>query len=314
MTVTAPILDYMDALSERVRCRLLFLLDQGELTVSDLCDVLQLPQSTVSRHLKTLADRGWVDSRADGTRRPYHSTVSNLDPAAQQLWSLTRAEVEKSDVGRADRERLRTVVARNRSRSREFFDASGDRWDALRDELFGTWFHAQALLGFIPSTWRVVDLGCGTGTVTEMLAPAVHTVVGVDTSRAMLELANRRVQRFTNVDLRVGELESLPLDDDSVDAATLMLVLHHIDRPQGAIAEAARCLRPGGHLLVVDMVPHDREEYRREMGHVWMGFSEEQIVEHLEGAGFERFRWTILPPAPDAKGPNLFAVMARTKE
>ena len=178
MTTAAPILDYMDNLSEGVRCRLLLLLDREELTVSDLCDVLQLPQSTVSRHLKTLADSGWVDSRPDGTRRLYHSTIADLEPAAQRLWELTRSEVEGEEVGRADRARLHSVLSRNRSRSREFFDASGDRWDALRDDLFGNHFHLHALLALMPSNWHIADLGCGTGTMTEALAPHVGCGLG----------------------------------------------------------------------------------------------------------------------------------------
>ena len=98
MTATAPILDYMDALTEPVRCRLLLLVEQHELTVSDLCTVLQLPQSTVSRHLKTLAERGWVDSRPDGTRRLYHGTVSGMDETARQLWALTRSQLESLSI------------------------------------------------------------------------------------------------------------------------------------------------------------------------------------------------------------------------
>ena len=313
MTAT-PILDYMDALSEGVRCRLLLLLDREELTVSDLCDVLQLPQSTVSRHLKTLADGGWVDSRPDGTRRLYHGTVADLEPAAQRLWDLTRSEVEGREIARADRQRLTSVVSRNRSRSREFFDASGDRWDALRDELFGHRFHMHALLSFVPPDWHIADLGCGTGTVTEALAPYVGHVTGIDSSGPMLELAERRLQRFDNVDLRLGSLEDLPIDDASVDAATLMLVLHHVDRPREAIMAAAKCLRPGGRLLIVDMVPHDRELYRKEMGHAWLGFSETTMTDYLHDAGFDRPRFTELPPAPEAKGPNLFAMTADKKE
>jgi ArsR family transcriptional regulator len=130
----------------------------------------------------------------------------------------------------------------------------------------------------------------------------------------MLELAEQRLARFDNVDLRRGELEALPLDDASMDAATFMLVLHHIERPALAIAEASRCLRPGGRLLIVDMMPHDREEYRHEMGHVWLGFSEDRVTEYLDDAGFGSARFGVLPPALEAKGPNLFAMTADKKE
>lgn len=310
----STIFDHLTALTESARCRLLLLLEDHELTVSDLCTVLQLPQSTVSRHLKILLDRGWVDSRRDGTRRLYHGTVDQLDDTARGLWQLTRGAVASSRSGLEDRARLESVLARQRSRSREFFDESSARWDALRDELFGQSFYLYALVGLVPSQWRVADLGCGTGTVAEALAPFVRHVIGVDASPAMLAHAEARLDRFDNVELRHGDLESLPVDTDDVDVATMILVLHHIAHPAAVIAETARCLKPGGRILIVDMLPHDRVNYRHEMGHVWLGFSEDAIDEYLKEAGFGNMRFAALTPVPEAKGPNLFAVSATLKE
>lgn len=311
---TEPIiLGHMAALAEGARCRLLSLLEDRELTVSDLCAVLQLPQSTVSRHLKSLLDRGWVEARADGTSRHYHSIVGEMDVSAQELWRLTRAEVDKTPERQQDRQRLQSILAQQRSRSREFFDESSDRWDEIRDESYGSHFYLFALVGLLPADWTVADLGCGTGNVAEALAPFARSVVGIDASSPMLEMARHRLERFDNVDLLPGELESLPLEDGSVDVATMMLVLHHLDHPEEAIHEAARCLRPGGRILIVDMMPHDRLEYRMERGHVWLGFSEQQINEYLAAAGFGAGRFQTLPPAPEAKGPNLFAVSANLR-
>lgn len=307
------IFDHMTTLADGLRCRLLLVLEAQELTVSDLCAVMQLAQSTVSRHLKTLLDRGWVHTRPDGTRRLYRSAVSELDEGAQQFWRLTRVEVENTSAGRDDQQRLQSVLARQRTRSQEFFDASGARWDELRDELFGSHFHLSALMGLVSSGWEVADLGCGTGTVAEALAPFVRRVVGVDASPGMLNLAEQRTQRFPNVELRHGELESLPIADGRADVATLILVLHHVEHPADAVAEAARCLRPGGRILIVDMLPHDRTAYQQEMGHLWLGFSEEEMNQLLEDAGFGPARFVVLPPAPEAKGPNLFAVTANKR-
>ncbi len=200
------LLSQMAVLAESVRCRALAILEDQELTVSDLCAVVQLPQSTVSRHLKALSDRGFVDSRPDGTRRLYHATVSELDAAAQNLWALTRTEIDKTPARRLDRERLRSVLARRRSRSQEFFDATSDRWDIIRDELYGSHFYLFALPGLLPGDWSVADLGCGTGTVAEALAPFVRRVIGVDASPPMLELAGQRLERFDNVELGLAEL------------------------------------------------------------------------------------------------------------
>ena len=119
------------------------------------------------------------------------------------------------------------------------------------------------------------------------LAPFVQRIVAVDGSAAMLQAARKRLHGIDNVDLRRGELEALPIDDGRLDAATLMLVLHHIAEPSKALSEVARVLKPGGRLIVVDMLPHDRENYRQQMGHVWLGFSEEHTARLLGDAGFE---------------------------
>ncbi len=304
-----PILEHLTTLSDSVRSRILVLLGQ-ELTVGDLCAVLQLPQSTVSRHLKFLADRNWVDSRPDGTHRLYHRTLDAPGHDARGLWDMVRAAVEESSAGAVDRERLASVLASRRSRSREFFDRSAGDWDTLRDELFGPHFHGLALLGLLPASWTVADLGCGTGAVAEALAPFVREVIGVDASPAMLQGAERRLARFENVTLHAGELEHVPLADGTADAVSLMLVLHHLDRPELAVREAARIARPGGKVLIVDMLTHDRVQYRREMGHTRLGFSQEEIETICHEAGLGGTRFQPLPPAPEAKGPNLFAFTA----
>ena len=122
----------------------------------------------------------------------------------------------------------------------------------------------------------------------------------------MLQAAKRRLQAFANVELRRGELEALPIDDARLDAATLMLVLHHVPDPARALAEVARVLKPGGRVIIADMLPHDRDNYRQQMGHVWLGFSDEQIGSLLRESGFERARVVALPADPKAKGPGLF--------
>ncbi len=311
MTGRAPaILDHLSALSDVTRSRVLLLVDRHELTVSELCAIMQLPQSTMSRHLKALADSGWIAARAEGTSRLYIMTAE-LDPSARRLWLLVREQVGSTPAASQDQRRLRTALAERRTKSQEFFASSAGQWDRLRDELFGDRFHLAAFAALAEASWVVGDLGCGTGQVSAVLAPFVSRVVAVDASAAMLQAAKKRLHGFDNVDLRRGDLEALPIDDARLDAATLMLVLHHVPEPGRAIAEVARVLKPGGRVLFVDMAPHDRDSYRQQMGHVWLGFSDDHVKRMLAEAGFQETRIIALAPDARAKGPGLFVGTAR---
>lgn len=301
------ILDHMSALSDPTRCRMLLLLERHELTVSELCAVLQMPQSSVSRHLKTLADDDWVTSRRDGTSRFYSMPVDELDAGARRLWPLIREQVAGTPAAGQDERRLRGVLARRRAKSEEFFAAAAGGWDRLRQELFGDTFYLWGVLALLDPSLVVGDLGCGTGQLTETIAPYVRKVVAVDGSTEMLDAARQRLEGARNVELRQGDLEGLPLDNGELDAAMLSLVLHYSPAPARALAEVSRVVRPGGRVLVVDMLPHDRQEYQQQMGHVWLGFSDRQISRLLTGAGFGDVRVRALPADPDAMGPALFA-------
>src|SRR5512140_2140676 len=166
----AAILDHLASLADTTRSRLLLLLDRHELTVSELCGILQLPQSTVSRHLKALADSGWVAARAEGTSHLYTMT-RELDPSARRLWLLVREQVGSSPAAAQDQRRLQAALAERRTKSQEFFSSSAGQWDRVRDDLFGDRFHLAALAALADATWTVGDLGCGTGQVSAALAP-----------------------------------------------------------------------------------------------------------------------------------------------
>ena len=313
MAVAKPpaILDHLSALADTTRSRILLLLDRHELTVTELCGVMQLPQSTVSRHLKALADSGWISARAEGTSNVYAMTRDELDPSARRLWALVREQVGPTPGAVNDQRRVQTILAERRTKSQEFFSSSAGQWDRLRDELFGERFHFAALPAFADAEWTVGDLGCGTGQMTAALAPFVGHVIAVDTSSAMLQAAKKRLQGFDNVELRRGDLEALPIDDARLDAAALALVLHHLPEPGRALAEVRRVLKPRGRLLIVDMLPHDRESYRQQMGHAWLGFSEEHVRRILDESGFGDARIVPLSPDPKSKGPGLFVATAK---
>jgi ArsR family transcriptional regulator len=310
MIQARPIFDRLTALADPTRSRLLLLLDRHELTVGELCSALQLPQSTVSRHLKTLADEDWVVARAEGTSRRYTMPGSALDPGARRLWHLVRDQVSTTPSARHDLTRAERILHERRTTSQSFFSTRAGQWDKLRNELYGASADLTPLAALLEPTWTVGDLGCGTGQTTAALAPFVGNVTAVDESSAMLAAARKRLVGRDNVELRSGRLEDLPIDEVALDAAVLSLVLHFVVDPARVIAEAARVLKPGGRLLLVDMLPHEREEYRTAMGHLWLGFSEQQLKGWLEDAGFEQTRIVPLSPDPQAKGPGLFAARA----
>jgi ubiquinone/menaquinone biosynthesis C-methylase UbiE/DNA-binding transcriptional ArsR family regulator len=307
MNGRAPaILDHLTALSDATRSRLLLLLDRHELTVSELCNVVQLPQSTISRHLKALVDSGWIAARAEGTSHLYTMTREALDPPARRLWLLVREQVGPTPAAAQDQRRLQMTLSERRTKSQEFFSSSAGQWDRMRDELFGDRVHLAAMGALADGDDVVGDLGCGTGQVSAALAPFVTRVIAVDTSAAMLQAAKKRLAGLDNIDLRRGELEALPIDDQRLDVAVLMLVLHHTPEPEKALSEASRVLRPGGRVIVGDMLPHDRESYRQQMGHVWLGFSDEHMSRMLTEAGFGKIRIVGLAPDARVKGPGLF--------
>jgi ArsR family transcriptional regulator len=311
MVAAAPLLDALSALADATRCRLLAVVESHELTVSELCTVLQLPQSSVSRQLKVLADAGWLAVRREGTSRFY--TLELSDESRAQLWTLTRHQVADRPSAAQDARRLERVLKLRTATSQRFFASSAGRWDVVRDELFGRDFLPTALLGLLDDTWVVGDLGCGTGAASMALARHVGRVVGVDGSEEMLAAARGRAAGVRNVEWRMGTLEALPLEDATLDAAVMLLVLHHVPSPVAALAEARRVLKPGGRLVIVDMITHHHEEYRQQMGHLWLGFGDDQVRKFLQQAGFARSTMTHLPEDPDAKGPGLFVAVGRTK-
>ena len=302
------VFDRMSALGDLARTRVLVLLEQGDFTVSELVQVFRLPQSTVSRHLKVLADDGWVTSRSSGTSRHYRM-ATDLDAAARELWELVRPDVVAAGLTEEDAERARAVLAGRRERSKEFA-SSAHRWDFLRDELFGDGSELVPLFGLLDPRWSVADLGAGTGHFSVRVAPFVQRVIAVDGSEEMLEAAGHRVDGVPNVELRRGELESLPVADGEVDLAVLLLALHYIVEPVAVLKEAWRTLAPGGRLVIVDMRLHSRGDFLEDMGHIWPGFDEATLTGWSREAGFSDLTYQPIPARADASGPLLFVASA----
>jgi len=305
------VLDRLSALADPTRSRILLLLDRHELTVGELCSILQLPQSTVSRHLKLLADDNWLIARGEATSRFYKMVPSRLDDPARQLWEVVRSQVSASVGASQDARRAESVLAKRRDKAQIFFYNQSEVWDKMRADMIGARTDLLALLDLLDENWVVGDLGCGAGHISEALAPCVGRVIAVDESGPMLAAAQTRLKSHSNVELRTGTIESLPIEDATLDAAVLFLVAHFITDPTKVMREIRRVLKPGGRLLIVDLMSHDRIEYVVQLGHVWQGFDGDQVKKWLSSAGFTSCRYRALPDDPDAKGPTLFVASGR---
>lgn len=300
-----PVFGHLGTLGDATRCRLLAVLERREYSVSELCQALQLPQPTVSRHLRVLADDGWVAARSEGTRRPYRR-VEHLAPDQAGLWNVVREQLAADGCLDEDLERAEAVLAQRQDRARDFFSDSAERWDEIRADLYGIRADLLPLFGLLDPDWSVADLGAGTGILASAIAPFVARVAVVDRSPEMLAAAERRLSGIDTVTFHRCELQELQLRSESIDLAVLSLVLHHVPEPEVVLAEVFRVLRPGGRVVIVDMREHDRADLGEEMGHLWPGFDPPSLSGWLAEAGLSPSNWVPLRPDPAGRGPLLF--------
>ncbi|MCY2952830.1 MAG: metalloregulator ArsR/SmtB family transcription factor, partial [Planctomycetota bacterium] len=301
---------WMECLSDPTRLRLLRLLEHHELGVVELCDVLQLPQSTVSRHLKVLADQRWVRNHRQATTHLYRMIQDELDPSARRLWALARQQTQDWATHRQDELRLTRRLREKQANGQAFFANAASQWDKLRTDLYGQSFALAALAALLPRDSIIADLGCGTGKAIEQLAPHVEKVIGIDNSPPMLKSATRRLANHKNVDLLRADLTALPIDDASCDAAMLILALTYSPDPLTVLKEMSRILKPTGRAVIIDLLPHDRDDFRRQLGQLTLGFPPATILQLLTDAPLSSPQLHPLPPEPTAKGPALFLATA----
>lgn len=301
----------LGSLADPARLRLLALLEREELGVGELAAIVQLPQSSVSRHLKLLAELGWVVSRSERTANLYSLANGELPAAARGLWEIAKRDLAGWPALAHDRLRLERRLAERAADPGSFFAGAAADWQTLRAELYGRTFTEAALAALLPADWTVADLACGAGDVAIRLAPRVARVIGVDQSPEMLAAAKRRARSHRNVELRGGDLAALPIEDAACDAALVLLALTHVDEPAQALAELSRILKPGGRAVVVDLLHHDRDDFRRQMGQLRNGFAAAELKKLLRTAGLEAAACAPLSPEPEAKGPALLLATAR---
>jgi ArsR family transcriptional regulator len=277
-------LDLLKALSDSVRLRIVRAISQAELSVAELVSVLGLPQSTVSRHLKPLRDCGLLETRRDGTSVFYRRGAALAD---QVLASFVDQQAEQMAQAAEDRASVRRVLDLRKRASREFFDRIAGSYGSLT-EPGGGWPALAAGLAAGFAGRSVADLGAGEGDLSLLLGRYARRVASVDASPQMLQLLRDKAEAAglaDRIQALQGDIEALPLPDGGMDAAFLSQSLHHAAKPADAVGEAARILRPGGLLVVLDLVQHEQEWVREQWADQWLGFAPQEVRQWMEAAG-----------------------------
>lgn len=292
-------------LAEPTRLRLFLLLHEEELSVAELQEILGMGQSRISSNLGQLKRHGLVRDRRVG-KNIYYMVREENAAGLQSLLDAGRREIPEAATDQAARQ---LALHKRKDAASEYFNRlagkfgrtyiPGRSWQAL----------AHALLRLLPPQ-IIADLGAGEGMLSQLLARSAKQVIAVDNSPAMVEFGGSlaRENGFTNLEYRLGDIESPPIDDASVDVALFSQALHHAGSPARALAEAQRILRPGGRVVILDLASHSHEAARELYGHVWLGFSEVELFQMLQKAGFQTVEISIV--AREKQAPHFQTVLA----
>jgi ubiquinone/menaquinone biosynthesis C-methylase UbiE/DNA-binding transcriptional ArsR family regulator len=293
----------LKAAGEATRLRILALLAEAELTVSDLTEILRQSQPRLSRHLRLLAEAGLVERFREGAwaffRLGEHGGNADIARAL-----IGRLNIDDPIIAR-DRERLAAVRAARAAAAQNYFRRHAAQWDRIRKLHVADAAVEDAIHGALADKpiRALLDLGTGTGRMLELFAGDIERGLGLDLSLDMLALARARLDRagLKHCSVRHGDIYDLALPRDSFDGVIIHQVLHFLDDSASAIREAARVLRPGGRLLVIDFAPHDLEFLREEHAHRRLGFAPETVAQWLEAAGLDVLRQQNFQPGPEGK-------------
>jgi ubiquinone/menaquinone biosynthesis C-methylase UbiE len=278
------ILNHFKALSDSTRIRVLNILLNHELNVNEIVYLMDMAQPRISRHLKILTDAGLLECRRDGKSSfylvPAKGPGREIIDAIQYL--MADEPLLKQDLVHAE-----NFVLARKEKAVQFFDRIASRWDLLKREILGDFDLNEAVIQAMPRSNVAVDLGCGTGELVERLQSIAEHVIGVDSSSRMIELARSRAYPDKErVDLRLGELEHLPLKNNEADCVVVSMVLHHLSTPNRFVSEVRRVMKKNGTLVIVDFDKHNDESLRQTYGDRWLGFSKNEILGILKPKGF----------------------------
>jgi ubiquinone/menaquinone biosynthesis C-methylase UbiE len=300
--------EILKLLADSTRVRILSLLTKEELSVAELQEVLDMGQSRISSHLGLLRQGELVHDRREG-KKTFYALNGGFDAQGAALLQAACAAVESTTQIGEDKANLKRILEKRKQQSEQYFNSVAGRlgknycpgrsWEAI----------GHFLLHLTPKI-KIADLGAGEGLLSQLLARRAEEVVCIDNSPKMVEFGSELAKKngFTNLSYKLGDIEDVPLKDQVFDLALLSQALHHAQHPQLAIKEAFRILKPGGQLIIIDLLEHQFEKAHELYADVWLGFSENKLYQFLKEAGFRQVEVNVV--AQEAEAPNFQTVLA----
>jgi ArsR family transcriptional regulator len=304
----AGTLKALRALSDPTRLRIIALLERNELSVHEMQEITRMGQSRISTHLGLLQESELLESRREG-KRTFYRITSHADPTANEFIQLAVRGARELPEHTADQSNLKRILVRRTQQAQLYFNQVAGRFDRSYGPGRSWQAFGQLLLHLLPPL-VVADLGAGEGLLSELLARRARKVIAVDNSIKMVEFgaAKAKKNKIKNLEFRLGELENPPIEPDSVDVALLSQALHHAANPGEAIASAYRILGLGGQVMILDLLQHNFEQARELYGDRWLGFTESDLHNWLETAGFKKIEISVV--AREEQPPHFQTVLA----
>src|ERR1039457_7254602 len=296
------------ALSDPTRLRIVALLERDELAVAELQEITRLGQSRISTHLGLLQDAGLVQSRRDG-KRTFYRLNQNAEGAVREFIRLAIRGAKELPEHNGDQINLKRVVARRKEQAQIFFNQVAGRFDRVYGPGRSWQAFGHLLLRILPPL-VVADLGAGEGLLAELLAGRCKKVIAVDNSEKIVAFGAAKAKKngLKNLEFRQGDLQSPPVEANSVDLVILSQALHHAEMPAAALRSAYKILKPGGQILILDLLKHNFEKEHELYGDRWPGFAESDLHRWLEESGFKKIEISIV--AAEEQPPHFQTILA----